>query len=242
MPPKRDRAEAFFSPSKANKKARAISSADAEKALESEVMKKMLTEQAITFQSLGAYASDLMGRDITEMNPKAILKTIMFEAWIDTEGRITSNDEDLTVIWKDIKRFNNAQSVAMVNGMTPDIDEIDIGEVRATSGDELVKEINLKLKVIESTSNKLIKNLIQTKEKINENEQKLIRADLEKEHLKLLGHDLNLEDCKKTNAWDISNFARNELIKNYATKHPEVANKNCTRGKEIARNTASSPG
>ena len=58
----------------------------------------------------------------------------------------------------------------MVNGMTPDIPEVSLGEVEASSDEELVKETNLKLKLIESTTNKLIKNSTSTEEKINENE------------------------------------------------------------------------
>ena len=45
MVPKRDRDTAFFSPSKANKKARqGLSNDEADKALVSEVIKKMITE------------------------------------------------------------------------------------------------------------------------------------------------------------------------------------------------------
>ena len=91
------------------------------------------------------------------------------------------------------------------------------------------------MKVVENTTNKLIKNTIKTKEKISENEQKLIRADLEKEHLKLLGH----EHCTKTNAWEISNFARKELIKNFAAKHPEEANKTVPLGRTYRRMSTS---
>ena len=90
MVPKRDRNEAFFSPSKANKKAKVVSSAEADAALESEGMKKMLADPAIAFQSMGAYASGLMDKDINEKDPKVILKTLMCEGWIDTEGRIKS--------------------------------------------------------------------------------------------------------------------------------------------------------
>ena len=43
MPPKRDRDAAFFSPSKANKKARqGLSEDEADRALESEVITKMM--------------------------------------------------------------------------------------------------------------------------------------------------------------------------------------------------------
>ena len=237
MAPKRDRGTSFFSPSKANKKARAgLTEDDADRALDSEVITKMLTEQATILQSLNGYASDLMGKEISHRDPKVILKTLMLEGWLDNEGRVTSKEGDLTVIWKDIKVFNNDQSRALVNGMTPDIDEIEIGEITGDSCVDLAKDFNLKMKVVENTTNKLIKNTIKTKEKISENEQKLIRADLEKEHLKLLGHDLNLERCTKTNAWEISYFARNELTKNFAAKHPEEANKNCSTGKDISEN------
>ena len=50
MAPKRDRGTSFFSPSKANKKARSgLSEDDADRALDSEVMTKMLNEQAKNF-------------------------------------------------------------------------------------------------------------------------------------------------------------------------------------------------
>ena len=166
MAPKRDRGTSFFSPSKANKKARSgLSEDDADRALDSEVMTKMLTEQATILQSLNGYASDLMGKEISNREPKVILKLLMCEGWLDNEGRITSKEGDITVIWKDIKVFNNDQSRALVNGMTPDIEEIELGEITGNSCEDLAKEFNLKMKVVETTTNKLIKNTIKTKEK-----------------------------------------------------------------------------
>ena len=237
MAPKRDRNTAFFSPSKVNKKAKkGLSNEEADLAIASEVIKKMMVEQAVVLQSLNSYASDLMAKEIPDKDPKVIFKLLMCEGWLDKDGRVTSKEGDLTGIWKDIKVFLNSQSRALVEGMTPDIEEITVGEVTGDTSEELAKDINLKLKLIENTTNKIIKDTTSKKEKISENEQKLIRADLEKEHLKLLGHDLNLENCTKTNAWEISNFARKEMIKNYAAKHPEEASRSCTTGKEISEN------
>ena len=237
MAPKRDRKEAFYSPSKENKKAKkGLSDAEADRAIESEEIKKMMADQVVVFNSLNGYASDLMAVELSDKDPKVIFKILMCEGWLDKDGRVTSKEGDLTVIWKDIKAFLNSQSRALVEGLTPDIEEVVVGEVTGDTSEELAKDINLKLKLIESATNKIIKDTVSKKAKISENEQKLIRADLEKEHLKLLGHDLNLEHCTKTNAWEISNFARKELIKNYAAKHADEANKKCSTGKEISEN------
>ena len=140
------------------------------------------------------------------------------------------------MIWKEVKRYNAAQSLALVHGMTPDLQEADLGEVKADSVEQLVVATNLKLKLVEANQNKLIQEANKTKGRINEAEQKIIRADLEKEHLRLLGHDLNLENCQKTNTWEIGNYARAELIKNFAKTHPNEVTKNCTSGKDISEN------
>ena len=89
---KRDREAAFFSTSKSNKKARqGLSDDKADRALESEEVKKMMT---VILQSLNGYASDLMGKELTDKDPKVIFKILMCEGWLDKEGRITSKEGD----------------------------------------------------------------------------------------------------------------------------------------------------
>ena len=56
MAPKRDRMEAFFSPSKENKKAKkGLSDAEADRAIESEEIKKMMANLAVVLNSLNGY-------------------------------------------------------------------------------------------------------------------------------------------------------------------------------------------
>jgi hypothetical protein len=108
--------------------------------------------------------------------------------------------------------------------------------VEATTVEELVTATNVSLKITVTVLNKLINSSAETRGRINEAKQKQIRADLVNEHLKLLGHDLDLQDCNKTNAWEISAFAKDKTIKNHYKNNTAEANKKCNTAKELADN------
>ena len=67
-------------------------------------------------------------------------------------------------------------------------------------------------------------------------EQNQIRAAMENEHLKIIANDLDLKDCNKTNAWDISAFAKDKMIKNFYEINKEAADKAVTSPKEMVEN------
>jgi hypothetical protein len=112
---------------------------------------------------------------------------------------ITNKDSKLTLVWKEVRRFNSQQSMNRIKNRNPDIKRTKIAVAEATTVEELVTATNVSLKITETVLNKLIDSSSETKGRINEAEKKQIRAELEKEHLKLLGHDLDLQDCNKTN-------------------------------------------
>jgi hypothetical protein len=149
---------------------------------------------------------------------------------------ITNKDSELTLVWKEVRRFNAQQSMNRIKNLNPDIERTKIAVVEATTVEELVTVTNISLKITETVLNKLIDSSAETRGRIIEAEQKQIRADLENKHLKLLGHDLDLQDCNKTNAWEISAFAKDKMIKNHYENNTAEADKKCNTAKKLADN------
>jgi hypothetical protein len=53
----------------------------------------------------------------------------------------------------------------------------------------------------------------------------------------LLGHDLDLKDFTKTNAWEISAYAKDKMIQNLFLKNTDVAEKKYNTTKEVVDNS-----
>ena len=74
----------MVSPRKNSKKAKALSETDANTVLEGPLIANMLEEQANTFANMESYAKDLLERrSIEDTSPKAILKMMLIEGWLD---------------------------------------------------------------------------------------------------------------------------------------------------------------
>jgi hypothetical protein len=232
----RTASEANFSPRKDSKRQNIFTTVEAEKALDADELKGMLTDQRIVLAAMGDYVSDLIDVKTEEKDPRKLLKLLLLDGWIDNKGRITNKDGELTLVWKEVRRFNTQQSMNMINNLNPDIEKTEIDVVEATTVAELVEATNRSLKLTETVLNKLVVSSAETKGRISEAEQKQIRADLENEHLKLLGHDLDLKDCTKSNAWEISAFAKDKMIKNYYNSNKDAAEKKCNTAKEVVDN------
>ena len=106
--------ETNFSPGKESKRQKNLSSTEAEGALESEELKAMLTDQRTLLAAMGNYVSDLMEIKTDEKDPRKLLKMLLLEGWMDEKGRITNNDNELTLVWKEVRRFNAQQSMNLV--------------------------------------------------------------------------------------------------------------------------------
>jgi hypothetical protein len=181
---------------------------EAESALDSAELKTMLTNQRTLLSAMGGFISEIMDLKTDETDPRKLLKLLLLDGCIDDKGMITNKDSELTLVWKEVRRLTAQQSMNRIKNLNPDIERTKIDVVEATSVEELVTSTNKSLKLTETVLYKLIDSSADTRGRINKAEQKQIRADLENEHLKLLGHDLDLQDCTKTNAWEISAFAR----------------------------------
>jgi hypothetical protein len=235
-PKKRTTSEANFSPRKDSKKQNIFSVVEAEKALDTEDLKGMLVDQRAVLAAMGDYVSELTGVPTEEKDPRKLLKLLLVEGWIDSKGRISNKEDESILVWKEVRKFNTQQSLNMIHNLNPDLERTEIDEVKATTVAELVDATNKSLKITETVLNKLIDNSAETKNRVSEAEQKQVRADLENEYLKLLGHDLDLKDCNKSNAWEISAFAKDKMIKNYYSSNKDAADKKCDTAKEVVDN------
>ena len=178
----RTASEANFSPRKDSKRQNIFTTVEAEKALDADELKGMLTDQRIVLAAMGDYVSDLIDVKTEEKDPRKLLKLLLLDGWIDNKGRITNKDGELTLVWKEVRRFNTQQSMNMINNLNPDIEKTEIDVVEATTVAELVEATNRSLKLTETVLNKLVVSSAETKGRISEAEQKQIRSDLENEH------------------------------------------------------------
>jgi hypothetical protein len=142
----------------------------------------MLAEQRTLLAAMGDYVSDLMEIKTDEKDPRKLLKMLLLEGWMDEKGRITNNDSELTLVLKEVRRFNAQQSMNLVKSLDPDIEKTEFDVVAARSVAELITVTNKSLQLTETVLNKLIDSSAETTGRINEAEQKQIRAYLENEH------------------------------------------------------------
>ena len=155
---------------------------------------------------------------------------------MDDNGMVGNMDNELTLLWKDVRNFKSNQSNNLVKNLDPDVSEVKFDMIVAADLNELVEKTNAALKVSETAINKVISNGNKTKSRTSTVEQNQIRAAMENEHLKIIANDLDLKDCNKTNAWDISAFAKDRMVKNYYEANRDAADKAVTSPKEMVEN------
>ena len=195
---KRKSSEMTISPRKASKKLKALTDEEADAFLEGEVFKAMLEEHKHIFANFEEFAKDVLNTTrLVDTNPSAILKIMLVEGWVDDAGRIRSKEVELSLLWKQIRTYNSALSMNLANNIIPDLAISVVGPVVASSLNDLVRQTNEALKI----NNENLKSIVDSNKKIqtrvSKNKQKIIRKDLQNEHLKLIGHDLDLKECVK---------------------------------------------
>ena len=117
-------------------------------------------------------------------------------------------DNELTLLWKDVRNFKSNQSNNLVKNLDLNVPKVKLDKIVSADLNELVEKTNAVLKVSETAINKVITTGNMTKSRTSTVERNQIRAAMENEHLKIIANDLDLKDCNKTNAWDISAFAK----------------------------------
>ena len=103
--------EANFSPRKDSKRQNNLTTTEAESALDADELKGMLADQRILLTAMGDYVSDLIDVKTEEKDPRQLLKMLLLDGWIDDKGRITNKDGELTLVWKEVRRFNTQQKI-----------------------------------------------------------------------------------------------------------------------------------
>ena len=96
--------------------------------------------------------------------------------------------------------------------------------------------MNLALKINNENLQAIVDSNKKILVRVSETEQKIIRTDLENEHLKLIGHNLDLKECVKKTGWEIATFARTVRNKNWYESNKIVADKAVTSAKDITDN------
>ena len=83
-------------------------------------------ESIYTFAKMERYAKDLLQtRSIEDTSPKAILKMLLLEGWLDNEARICTSEGDKIHIWKQIKAYNTAVSANLARNIIPEVEVTD---------------------------------------------------------------------------------------------------------------------
>ena len=226
-----------FSPRKETKKLCMVSETEAEKALDASVIKELLKDQGPLLASMGPYVEELTASKTAAKEPREFLKVLLMEGYMDENGLITSNDNEKSLVWKAVRKYNSSLGKNLVDSLTPELDSVKIEEIKGATVPELIAATNKELKKTETALNQLINSSSKKNKRLNEAEQKIIRNDLSLEHLRLLAHDLDLKTCKKNNAWEIAAFAKNIMINNHYLANKDEADKKPSTAKEIADNS-----
>jgi hypothetical protein len=235
---KRKAEEMSISPRKASKKLKAISSDEADLILGGEVFTGMLEEHKHIFSNFEEFAKDLLDKTrLVDSDPVAILKLMLVEGWLDAQGRLCSKEGELNLLWKQVRTYNSARGMNLANNIIPDLAITEVEALDATTLVDLCKQTNEALKLNNENLKLMMDSNKKTLLRVSENEQKSIRRDLENEHLKLIGHDLNLKDCDKKTGWEISTYAKTVLNKNWYEANKILADKTVTSAKDVAENS-----
>ena len=111
----------MISPRKSSKKLKALSDAEANAILDGEVFTGMLEEHGHIFANMVGFAKNLLEkRSLVDNSPKAIIKLMLVEGWLDNEGRICSDEGELNLLWKQIRTYNTAVSADLATNILPD--------------------------------------------------------------------------------------------------------------------------
>ena len=229
--------ETEFSPRKDTKKLRGITETEAEDALATNVLVDLLKDHGADLANMVPYVEELTASKAVAKEPRELLKALMMEGYMDTDGLVTSKDNEKSLVWKAVRRFNSVLGKNLVDSLTPELDSVKLDEIKGTTVPEIIAATNKELKKTESALNQLIDSNNKKSKRIAEAEQKVIRNDLSQEHLRLLAHDLDLKACNKNNAWEIAAYAKQEMIKNHYLANKAEADKTPGTAKEAADNS-----
>ena len=234
---KRKSSEMAISPRKSSKKLKALSNEEADDILAGAVYTGLLEDHKQIFANFEGFAKDLLDKTtLVDNDPSAILKLMLVEGWLDAQGMICSKEGDMNLLWKQIRAYNSALNTNLAKNILPDLAIKVVGALEASSVEDLCKQTNEALKINNENLKLIVESSKKTLTRVSENEQKSIRRDLENEHLKLIGHDLDLKECDKKTGWEISTFARTVLNKNWYEANKILADKAVTSAKDVADN------
>ena len=118
---RRSAEDANLSPRKYLKKTKPTPKDDAEGILETKVFKDMLQDHAGLLANLHAYVCELLDQEVSEKDPRKLLKLLLEEGWLYENGMVGNMDNELTLLWKDVKIFKNNQSNNLVKNLDPDM-------------------------------------------------------------------------------------------------------------------------
>ena len=189
---KRKSSEMAISPRKVSKKLKALTDKEAIDILESVEFKAMLEDNKHIFSNIEEYAKDLLNTSrLVDTDPTAIIKTMLIEGWVDKAGMISYKEGEMNLLWKQIRAYNSALSMNLANNIIPDLAISEVGPVDASELEDLVRQTNEALKLNNENLQAIVDSNKKIQVRVSETEQKIIRTDLENEHLKLIGHDLD---------------------------------------------------
>ena len=109
--------EAGISPHKCLKKQRPTPEMEAEKALETTVLKDLLKDQGHVLANLNAFACELMQEEVAEKDPRKLMKILLIEGWLTEEGMVGTKTNELTLLWKAVGDFNTSQCNNMIKNL-----------------------------------------------------------------------------------------------------------------------------
>ena len=111
--------DANLSPRKYLKKTKPTPKADAEVVLESTVFTDMLKDHAGLLANLHAYVCELLDEEVPEKDPRKLMRLLLEEGWMDENGMVGNMDNELTLLWKDVRNFKSNQSNNLVKNLDP---------------------------------------------------------------------------------------------------------------------------
>ena len=102
----------------------------------------LLKDQGPLLASMTAYVEELTENKVTEKSPRRLLKMLLMGGYMDKEGLVTNHENEKSLFWKDVKRFNASQSMNLVESLTPSVEKVKIGEIAAITVPELLEATN----------------------------------------------------------------------------------------------------
>jgi hypothetical protein len=103
---KRTVSDTAFSPRKESKKRKGMGPTKAESALDSEDLKAMIVDQKTLLSAIAGFVSEITDLVTEDTDPRKLVKVLLMEGRIEDKGMITNKDNELTLVWKEVKRFN----------------------------------------------------------------------------------------------------------------------------------------